>query len=215
MACHSTTTLGEICSVQPGLAGRHRLLPPGADRGAPVITVADVGGESLPHPASLRRFASRNPLTRYLVRAGDILFRARGDRPTATVLDRRYREPAVAVLPLFILRPDRSRVVPGYLAWAINRPASQHHFARVARGTGTQVVLRGGIESLRIALPGLRAQRRVVEVDRLAEREFRLALQAAEARRGLVARVVDGWTEGVVEGTERGRGVEGGARWLA
>ncbi len=217
MTVHSTTTLGEICSVQPGLAGSRRLLPPGADRGAPVITVADVGGESLPHPASLRRFASRNPLTRYLVRAGDILFRARGDRPTATVLDRRYREPAVAVLPLFILRPDRSRVVPRYLAWAINRPASQHHFARVARGTGTLVVLRGGIESLRIALPGLGAQRRIVEVDRLAEREFRLALRAAEARRGLVARVVDGWAEGMegMEGTERGRGAEGGTRWLA
>lgn len=77
MICHSTTTLREICSIQPGLAGRHRLLPPGDDRGAPVITVADVGGESLTGPASLRRFASRNPLTRYLVRAGDILFRAR------------------------------------------------------------------------------------------------------------------------------------------
>lgn len=211
MTCHSTTTLREICSIQPGLAGRHRLLPPGADRGAPVITVADVGGEALPGPASLRRFASRNPLTRYFVRAGDILFRARGDRPTATVLDRRYREPAVAVLPLFILRPDRSQVVPRYLAWAINRPVSQHHFARVARGTGTQVVLRGGIESLRIALPGLRAQRRIVEVDRLAEREFQLALQVAEARRGLVARLVDGWAEGM----ERGRGAEGGTQWLA
>ena len=124
--------------IQPGLAGRHRLLPPGTDRGAPVITVADASGDSLPDPCTLRRFASRNPSTRYLVRAGDILFRARGDRPTATVLDSRYREPAVAVLPLFILRPDRSRVAPRYLAWAINRPVSQHHFARVAHGTGTR-----------------------------------------------------------------------------
>ena len=107
--------------------------------------------------------------------------------------------------------PTRRGVVPRYLAWAINRPASQHHFARVARGTGTRVVLRGGIESLRIALPGMRAQRRVVEFDRLAEREFRLSLQVAEARRWLVARVVDGWAEGM----GRGRGAEGGTQWLA
>ena len=115
------------------------------------------------------------------------------------------------MLPLFILRPDRSRAVPRYLAWAINRPASQHHFARVARGTGTQVVLRGGIESLRIALPSLSAQRRIVEVDRLAEREFQLALQVAERRRGLAGRLV----AELVEGAERGRGAEGGTRWLA
>lgn len=119
----------------------------------------------------------------------------------------------MAVLPLFILRPDRSRVVPRYLAWAINRPVSRHHFARVARGTGTQVVLRGGIESLRIALPGLGAQRRIVEIHGLAEREYRLALRAAEARRGLAARLMEELADGAC-GVEQRRGAEGGTRWL-
>ncbi len=211
MTRHMTTALREICSIQPGLAGSHRLLPSEPGRGVPVITVADAAGDSLPDPCILRRFTSRNSLTRYLVRAGDILFRARGDRPTAIVVDRRHQEPAVTVLPLFILRSDRSRVLPGYLAWAINRPVSQHHFARVARGTGTQVVLRGGIESLRITLPDLRAQRRIVEIDGLAEQEYRLALRAAEVRRGLAARLI----EGLAEAAGGQRGAEGGTRWLA
>ena len=206
-----TTTLRDICRIQPGYAGFHRLPPSQPGRGVPVITLADAAADGLPDPRTLRRSAPRNPLTRYLVRAGDILFRARGDRPTATVLDSRFQEPALAVLPLFILRPDRSRVVPRYLAWAINRPVAQHHFARVARGTGTQVVLRGGIESLRIALPGLRAQRRIVEIGRLAEREYGLALRAAEARRALATRLI----EGLAEGTGGQRGAEGGTRWLA
>ena len=211
MSHQVTTTLRDICRIQPGYAGHHRLPPSEPGRGVPVITLADAAADGLPDPRTLRRSAPRNPLRRYLVRAGDILFRARGDRPTATVLGNRFQEPAVAVLPLFILRPDRSRVVPRYLAWAINRPISQHHFARVARGTGTQVVLRGGIESLRIALPSLRAQRRIVEIDRLAEREYRLALRAAEARRGLAAQLI----EGLAEGAGRQRGAGGGTRWLA
>lgn len=51
----------------------------------------------------------------------DVVFHSRGEQNTATVLDERLREPALAALPLMVLRPNRNVVSPEYLAWAINQ----------------------------------------------------------------------------------------------
>ncbi len=102
----------------------------------------------------------------------------------------------MAVLPLFMLRPKPEIILSDYLAWAINQPASQRHFDRVARGTTLRMVPRSGLEILEISVPSIETQRRIVEIDALAERERSLTILAANKRRTITGKILYDQTTG-------------------
>jgi len=108
---------------------------------------------------------------RHLVHPGDVLFRSRGDRNTATVVSEDLPRSAVAVLPLMILRPNPDIVSGEYLAWAINHPQTQRFFDSVARGTKLRMVSRASLEQLDLDIPDIETQRKFVAIAALAERE--------------------------------------------
>ncbi len=103
----------------------------------------------------------------------------------AVALDNRFREPALAVLPLFVLRPKLDIVLPKYLAWAMNQWPAQRHFDSFARGTNLRMVPRASLETLELHVPDIETQRRVVAVNALAERERTLSVLAADKRKVL------------------------------
>lgn len=173
--------LTEVCSIFPGYTARARLEPAG-DRGMAAIQLRDVSADGLAHPDELIRVDLGGVAERYMVSAGDVVFRSRGDRNTAAALDGCFIEPALALQPLLILRPKRDAVLPEYLAWAINQPSAQRHFDEGARGTNIRMVPKSCLDDLDIDVPDLEAQRRIVAVDALAERENQLVLVLAEKK---------------------------------
>lgn len=182
--------LRDICTIQTGHTARRGLHPVGAGEGVPVIRLRDVWAGAATEPDRLERVRADGIAARYLVASGDVLFRSRGDQNTATALDERFREPAIALHPLFILRPKPRTVLPEFLAWAINHPAAQRQFDRVARGTNMRMVLRPGLERLQVPVPSIQTQQRIVAVDALAFRERTLSIRAADRRRLLTARLL-------------------------
>ena len=182
--------LRDICTMQTGYTARHGLQPAGSAEGLPVIRLRDVSAGATTDPDRLERVRSARVSARYLVRRGDVLFRSRGDQNTAAALDERFRDSAIAVHPLFILRPKLPVVLPEFLAWAINHPKSQKQFDRVARGTNMRMVLRPGLERLVIPVPSIRTQQRIVAVNELARRERTLSIRVADRRRQLTVRLL-------------------------
>lgn len=181
--------LSDACSIHSGYTARGRLDPVGHG-GVPALQLKDVSVDGMSDPKQLMRIALDGDVSRYLVRSGDVVFRSRGDRSTASALDERFVEPAVAVLPLMVLRPRAKMVDPNYLAWAINQPEAQRHFDNDARGTSMRMVPRSSLETLDIEVPDLATQRAIVKVDALADRERDLAVHAAELRRRLAALIL-------------------------
>lgn len=191
MANHRVATVGDICAVRIGFTARGRL-GRAKGRGIPAIQMRDVppGGAPVSTAGLERHQAGRVP-DRYLVRAGDVLFRARSDLNTASAFGDRFEEPAVVMSPLFILRPNLRAILPEFLAWSINQPRAQRHFDRLARGTNMRMIPRAVLTDLEIALPHLEVQRGVVALDALARREHALSIRAAEQRRRLCTRILD------------------------
>lgn len=176
--------LTAVCSIFPGYTARARLEPATAE-GVPAIQLRDVSPDGLARPDQLMRVDLGEIPERYLVAAGDVVFRSRGDRNTAAALNEQFVEPALALQPLLILRPKPDAVTPEYLAWAINQPPAQRHFDGGARGTNIRMVPKSCLDNLHIDVPDLETQRRVVAVDALAESENKLTLTLAEKRREL------------------------------
>ena len=155
LEAHRSVRLRDICKVQIGYTARRRISRAAQD-GILTVQLRDVPPNGSVDPARLVRLQVDAVPDRYLVGAGDVLFRSRSEANTASVLDDRFCEPALAMLPLYILRPRQRVVLPEFVAWAINQPRAQRHFDRFARGTNMRMVPRAVLTGLEIALPAPR-----------------------------------------------------------
>jgi hypothetical protein len=132
---------------------------------------------------SLVRIEEAASTARYAVRQGDVLFLARGPRNFAWAVPELMQD-VVAVGYFFILQPDPSRILPGYLAWYLNEEPARSYIREFAsQGTHMPIVNRSQFEQLEIPLPPLKVQGAIAELESLRRREARLMRRLEVLRR--------------------------------
>lgn len=124
----------------------------------------------------------------HLIQAGDVLFLSRGHRLYA-VLVPPVGPNTIATGYFFILRPDHRVVLPEYLAWSLNQPDFQELIRPYHRGSHIPMVSRSDIEGLRIHVPPLEVQRRILLLNQLFDNERHLVAEIQEKRRLLIQMV--------------------------
>lgn len=123
------------------------------------------------------------------LQAGDILFVPRGQRFFASSIG---PPPGLAVcgphLVLLRLRPG-ARVTSDFLAWQINQPPVQKQLRIAAEGTNQLSVRITEIEGLRLAVPPIEQQLRIVGLAEAAARERGLLTQLIANREQQLAAI--------------------------
>ena len=171
--------LSSLCALQMGYTARSRL-EPASEGGVLALQLRDISADGDIGIQTLSRVQLPDLSERYMVGSGDVVFRSRGERTTATAIDESMKERAVAILPLIILRPDPSFITPQFLAWSINLPANQRRLNESAQGASIRMVPKSALDELRIDVPDLATQRHIVAAANLALREAALAASVAE-----------------------------------
>ncbi len=176
--------LQDICQLQTGYTVRGRL-EPAREGGQPCVQLRDLlEGGSL-DAGNLQRF-DLGPLSdRYAVGPGDVIFKSRGQPNIACAVSADMVEPAIALLPLFILRPKPGLVSAEYLAWAINQADAQRQLDAEAQGTSLRMISKTSLENIEVSVPDLKTQALIVQVGRLAARETSLLHELADKRHTL------------------------------
>lgn len=146
-----------------------------------VIQMRDLGDDNLVHLDEAARIELSDPKSGYLVRAGDIIFRSRGQTYTAALLRENVSDTIVAA-PLFLVRANTNKVLPEYLLWWINQASSQSYLASAARGTALKMISKQVLEDLEVSLPSLEEQSRVVRIFSLSSDEQQLLEELKELR---------------------------------
>lgn len=182
--------LAELCEIHSGYTARGRLEPV-PEGGVPALQLRDVGAEGEVPGPTFQRYDLGDLSDRYFVRGGEVVFRSRGEPNTAAALGCALAEPAAVIVPLVIMRPNRERIIPEYLAWAVNQPDSQRRLSAEAQGTSLRMIPMSVLERLEIAVPDIPTQRRIIEFSSLARREGRL-LRDLAARREQLASIILG-----------------------
>jgi len=181
--------IADLCSIHSGYTARGRL-DPVAEGGTPAIQLRDVGTDGEAPGPAFQRYDLGDLSDRYFVRGGEVVFRSRGEPNTATAVGGALEEPAAVIVPLVIMRPDQGRVLPEYLAWAINQPDAQRRLGAEAQGTGLRMIPMAALERLEIAVPDLQTQRRIVDLNSLVRREGHLLRELATRREQLVSLIL-------------------------
>lgn len=181
--------LAQLSDIRSGYTARGRL-DPLRDGGVPALQLRDIATSGEAPGPDFQRYDLGQLPDRYFVRGGEVVFRSRGEPNTAAAIPDPLPEPVAVIVPLVILRPDRRRVLPDYLAWAINQPDAQRRLGAEAQGTSLRMIPMAVLENLEIAVPDLPTQRRIVELDTLVRREAQLLRLLAARREDLFSLIL-------------------------
>lgn len=170
--------LGDMAEIQMGYPFRSRLEhDPAGD--VAVVQMKDIDDTNLLHLEDATRVTLPRGKARHLLCTGDLLFRSRGrSNGVAQVLE--GIGPAVLAAPMLLIRPRR--VLPAYLCWYLNAPATQAQLAALARGTSVQMISAEAMKSLAVPLPPPATQKRIAELAALAEQERSLLARITAMR---------------------------------
>jgi restriction endonuclease S subunit len=174
--------LAEVAEIRSGYQFREKVEhdPRGT---VPVIQIKDFTDDFRLRTDDLIRVSMKR-VDPYLVNEGDVLFLARGHRLRAAAVN----EPLTGTIAtgyFFILRPSW-RVRPGYLAWAINQQEFQEQMKPLVRGSHIPLITKGDFQELRIDVPPVDIQDRVVALDELHRQERQLVAEIQAKRAELI-----------------------------
>ncbi len=170
--------LDDLADIQMGYPFRSRLEhDPQGD--VAVIQMKDIDDANLLHTEHVVRVRLPKGKAHHLLRAGDLLFRSRG-RSNGAVQVLEGIGPAVLAAPMLLIRPGK--VLPAYLCWYINAPATQAQLAALAEGTSVRMISAEALKALEVPLPSQATQQRIVQAAALAEQEQTLLARIAALR---------------------------------
>lgn len=165
--------LNEIClEIFSGQAfqGRIETDPEGDCR---VVQMRDIDKtyskiQHLPHLVKSEEI----PFKQFL-QTGDVLFIAKGSNNYAFVFDESYK--AVASSVFFVLRPDKKKANPYYIAWYINQSTAQAYLHVGKEGSSVTNINKNTLERLPLKLPPMELQSKIARVHQLLQKEIFLS----------------------------------------
>ena len=113
---------------------------------------------------------------KHLLQYGDVLFAAKGTKNFAAIYESQ-NQPAVASTSFFVIRIQESninKILPDFLAWFINNPATQKYLKERAIGTSIVSISKAVLEELEVSIPDLETQKTILKISYLRNLEKQL-----------------------------------------
>lgn len=178
----------EIAEIQIGYQFRRKIEsnPNGTHQ---VIQIRDFDENRNLRSEGISKVTLEQPVERYLVKKGDVLFLARGHRNFAISIKETLEE-TIAASYFFIIKLKNKNIHPDYLSWFIDQVPAQEYLHNLARrGSHMPVVPKTVFENMKIDVPDLDTQKKIVELNRLLEKEWGL-LQGLQEKSSLLVRSI-------------------------
>jgi restriction endonuclease S subunit len=178
--------LSSIGRVQSGHLNRE-IIEPRKDGTHFLLQARDVDAHRLTYRTDkLIRFNPIMSRTDSILKAGDMLFMARGSRNFSVIL-KAIPDPVLAAACFFIFRVSNERVLPDYLCWYLNQPQVERYLIQHSgRGVHMPVVRRSVLENIDVPIPTLEIQKKIMETQILMKEEQALLNNLAEKRKELI-----------------------------
>lgn len=170
---NSTYLLKEIAEIRAGYPFRAKLEP---DSGGNVFVVQlkELSKDNKVDVSTAVRIAMPDISEAYLLKKKDLVFRSRGMDSTAAIMDV-DSDNVILSAPFQRIRiRDSAQIIPDYLLWYINSRESQVYFAVNKTGTSVSMISTAVLADLPVIVPPLEKQRKIVEINILAEKEIKV-----------------------------------------
>ncbi len=121
---------------------------------------------------------------KHMLRTGDVLFASKGTKNFAACFEN-GNQPAVASTSFFVIRVQEnleSSILPGFLVWFLNHPATQKMLKAKAIGTSIVSISKSVLEELEVSIPPVKTQKAILQIAYLRNKEKKLKQQIENLR---------------------------------
>lgn len=147
-----------------------------------IIQTGDATQAGIAQPEKLARIDVAQLEEHYLLRPGDIIFRARGMSNTCALITEPL-ERTICIAPLVFIRiAVPHELLPAYLQWFINLPDTQKHIATFAHGASVRMVSVAAMLGMELLVPTPGSQKAIVATSQL-QQQIGLVLAELEKKR--------------------------------
>ncbi|MBK9080502.1 MAG: restriction endonuclease subunit S [Hyphomicrobium sp.] len=186
-------TLGQLAKVRPGVAFRDAIRHIEAGQIA-IVQAGDVQADGSIDPTALLRLDElpvRGEMP--VIIEGEVLLQCRGQTYRAAVVPT-HDMPMVPTASVLVLTPNSS-VLPAYLSFILNDPATQAELRKRATGATIANLKRSVVEQLEVPLLTLDDQQKIVALSDVLRQQTRLEARLSELRRIELRAVLEGCSE--------------------
>ncbi|RLA38801.1 MAG: restriction endonuclease subunit S [Gammaproteobacteria bacterium] len=179
---HPNASLSTLASIRSGFPFRERIkhVNTGDVR---VLQIRDLRLNPVLKATNLPLITSPKGRAKFL-EPGDIVIPARGEHYHAVNFT--LSEPTLASSQLLTLRVTSDTVLPGYLCWALNQPKTQHTLRNESRGTNMPLLTRQSLSMVKVPVPPLATQQKIIDLQQLWEQEQQLTQQLLNNRESML-----------------------------
>ncbi|MEQ8578545.1 MAG: restriction endonuclease subunit S [Balneola sp.] len=121
-----------------------------------------------------------------LLHSNSIVLPAKGQKFSSALISTEHSNTFVASSSLFVIRVINSSIIPKYLHWYLNRAKVKWQLESVAAGSNISSLSIKELRSLRINVPELDIQKKIVELKEMQEKELMLIQRLGQKRKKLI-----------------------------
>ncbi|MEX2382841.1 MAG: restriction endonuclease subunit S [Opitutales bacterium] len=173
-------TLEKLARLRSGFSIRKKAAQ-NPDKSFPILQIRDFDeiSQSVKLPLTSRT-SPAGKLQEHFLAPNDILFLAKGTRHLC-FRPGQLPEPTLPADSFFVISPQKD-ILPAYLVWYLNLPATRHTLERDAGGSRTPIIRIDALRTLAIPIPPLETQHKITRLVELHRREKEKLLKLAELR---------------------------------
>ncbi|MGE0091575.1 MAG: restriction endonuclease subunit S [Bacteroidales bacterium] len=110
----------------------------------------------------------------HLLEDGDIIMVGKGMRNFAWTYYKAFG-PAIASSIFFVIKTDRSRVIPEFLTTLFNMPQTQAYFQTLGAGSSIPSIRKSELEAFTVKLPSLELQQKAIAIKQLHYKDMEIS----------------------------------------
>nr|WP_315167449.1 restriction endonuclease subunit S [uncultured Flavobacterium sp.] len=122
---------------------------------------------------------------KFYLTKGDILFVSKGINNYAIAINS-VPFPVVASATFFIIRVNKEKILPEYLAWYMNQKEAQNYFSEKKAGTYVPNLNKQDIMELPLKVPPIKTQKAIAKTAKLLNRELAILEKLKTTRKELI-----------------------------
>lgn len=194
--------LKEISNISMGYVFRQKIEYI-SDGNYSLLTGENFSGQeiSLENGQYLKKVRVDNIKKENILKSNDILFKAKGFFHEAIYI-KKIPENTITTSLFFVVRIKDKKVLPEYLCWYLNRTSVQSEFERLSgsvAGLSISNVSMKVFENIKIIIPSIQEQKKIIEINNLAKKEVALLLEIADKKKKLNENLLEELEKKVIE----------------
>lgn len=115
--------------------------------------------------------------SKFFLEKGDILFTSKGTNNYALTYNGIDKKPTIASSAFFVIRVDKTKVNPYFVAWYMNQSPVQNYFKQKETGSYTKSISSKALLETPIKVPTLQKQENISKLADLASKEQEIYTQ--------------------------------------